>query len=136
MFNFWSNYYVDRNLVYPLILDSIIPAWHNHVMHTLPLVLIFENYLTRHTFPSSLLKGALPSILCSTAYVFWLNYIHLKSGKWVYGVMDTLQSPVRELYQAFNVTLMIFFYKLGDWTNSLFWSKAAPSRPVEVKKTN
>jgi len=29
---FWMIYAVDRELVYPKILDKIIPSWLNHVM--------------------------------------------------------------------------------------------------------
>ena len=56
-FSFWLIYFVDRNLIYPVILDSIVPHWQNHVMHTLPLAsLLLESFLTKHKYPS-FIKG-------------------------------------------------------------------------------
>jgi hypothetical protein len=56
-FSFWLIYFVDRNLIYPVILDSIVPHWQNHVMHTLPLAsLLLESFLTKHRYPS-FIKG-------------------------------------------------------------------------------
>lgn len=50
---FWLMYAYDREIVYPKIIDTYIPFWQNHGMHTtiLPLVL-FELFSTRHKFPS------------------------------------------------------------------------------------
>lgn len=50
---FWLMFTIDREMVYPKIIDTYIPFWQNHGMHTtiLPLVLL-ELFTTRHKFPS------------------------------------------------------------------------------------
>lgn len=132
VFSFWSNYYIDRDLVYPLILDSIIPSWVNHVMHTLPLALVLENFLTPHSYPSSLWKGIWPGIVCAVVYISWVNYIYLQSGKWVYGIMRTLETPYRELYQASTVLTLCLFYKLGQYLNGRL--EKPVSQPISTNK--
>lgn len=51
---FWGLYAIDRELVFPKILDSYFPQWLNHVMHTnivvfsvIELVSSFRSYPTR-----------------------------------------------------------------------------------------
>ncbi|CAF91478.1 unnamed protein product [Tetraodon nigroviridis] len=58
VFTFWSLYLYDRDLVYPKLLDSFIPQWLNHGMHTtvLPFIII-EMRTTRHRYPSRLMPG-------------------------------------------------------------------------------
>ena len=31
---FWGLYAIDRELVFPLALDKIVPVWVNHALHT------------------------------------------------------------------------------------------------------
>lgn len=43
----------DREIVYPKLIDSYIPFWQNHGMHTIILPLILaELFTTRHKFPA------------------------------------------------------------------------------------
>lgn len=50
--SFWFMYSINREFVYPKIIDSYMPFWQNHGMHTtiFPLVL-FELITTRHKVP-------------------------------------------------------------------------------------
>lgn len=46
-------YSYDREIVYPKLIDNVIPYWHNHGMHSVILPLILgELVTTRHKFPS------------------------------------------------------------------------------------
>ena len=136
VFSFWTVYFADRELVYPLILDSIIPSWINHVMHTVPLLLIVENLFRRHWYPS-FISGYGFSFLLGLLYIGWIHYIHNESGKWVYGILRTLQTPYRELYFVQVLAALALFYKLGQILNGRLW----PQQPNiqgyrQHKKTN
>lgn len=72
---FWGLYAVDRELVFPQILDSFYPSWLNHAMHSSIAVFAFlEMVLTPRTFPlrSSAMTGLFMVML---AYVSWYNYV-------------------------------------------------------------
>ena len=68
---FWALYFIDRELVFPTVLDPIIPPWINHIMHTLPLVTVLsEQYLVDHKYPSAL-KGLSILVTFIIAYGSW-----------------------------------------------------------------
>lgn len=73
---FWLLYAYDRETVYPKIIDSYIPFWQNHGMHTtiLPL-LLFELFTTRHKFPpvSTSFVLYLGFVLCYAFVYVWLS---------------------------------------------------------------
>ena len=43
---FWTLYNIDRNIVYPELLDYYFPVWLNHAMHTYPVPLSIIYMLT------------------------------------------------------------------------------------------
>lgn len=44
---FWSLFKYDRELVFPLATDEVVPIWFNHSVHTLPFIfMVFEFYFT------------------------------------------------------------------------------------------
>lgn len=38
---FWYVYFLDRNLIYPIDVEDIIPVWFNHCLHTIPVIIVF-----------------------------------------------------------------------------------------------
>ena len=69
---FWGIYFVDRELIFPKKLDMVFASWHNHIMHTLPLVaLLIDNLLTYHKYSRSFIKGASTTIFIAAAYCIW-----------------------------------------------------------------
>ena len=67
--SFWSLYFIDRSLVFPTALDSIVPVWLNHVLHSLPLAsLLVESYISQHRYVSGRIFWTCAFIL---AYIFW-----------------------------------------------------------------
>lgn len=69
MTQFWLVYFLNNELIMVRNLDKIIPAWLNHVVHTLPLVAcLMENLLTRHFYHKSLFTGSLPILIYSIFY--------------------------------------------------------------------
>ena len=126
---FWSLYAIDRKLVFPLILDEIMPVWLNHALHTLPFVsLTIELFVTKHSY-TTFFKGAIYNFAFMIAYICWTLYIAYESDKWVYGVLRQLSPLYRGLFIAVNAFFSIFLYKLGELFNSWFWSQ-----PLKLKK--
>lgn len=118
---FWSLYLVDRELVYPKLLDNFIPQWLNHGMHTtvLPFVII-EMRTTQHRYPS---RGwGLAAACCfSLAYILWTYWVNQVTGVWVYPVLERIGSVARVLFFAAMTALMCLLYTLGETLNSYIW---------------
>ncbi|XP_069740805.1 androgen dependent TFPI regulating protein 1 isoform X2 [Narcine bancroftii] len=77
--SFWMIYAYDRELVYPKVLDQIIPMWLNHAMHTLVLVILMvELTIVPHHCPSR--KGGIAVLVafCS-CYLLWCSRITEKA---------------------------------------------------------
>ena len=69
---FWLIYYLDRELVYPTILDTIVSTWQNHVMHTLPVIgVVIEYIINIHTYPKYFWNGAKYTVLFTVIYIVW-----------------------------------------------------------------
>lgn len=69
---FWGIYLVNRDLIFPNILDEVVPSWHNHILHTLPLIAaIADNLTAPHVYNKSFLWGVLPTVLYGKGYLIW-----------------------------------------------------------------
>lgn len=119
---FWSLYAIDRKLIFPVILDSIMPQWLNHALHTLPLIsLLIEIYVTKHKY-STFTKGAFYNAAFMAFYISWTLYIAYHTDNWVYPVLKMLSPLHRGMFIACNCLFSVFLYKIGEFLNSYFWS--------------
>ncbi|KAL4649175.1 androgen-induced gene 1 protein isoform X1 [Arapaima gigas] len=121
---FWGLYLYDRDLVYPRLLDSFIPQWLNHGMHTtvLPFILI-EMRTTHHQYPSRL-WGLVAVCSFGVGYVLWMCWVHHVTGVWVYPLLDRI-GPVAKVIFFSSVTILIsIFYVLGEILNSYIWDSS------------
>ena len=68
---FWGVFAVDRELMFPAVLDRHYPAWLNHGVHTMPLVIgLLEVLLERHNYACNRLSlGLLLGFLAT--YLGW-----------------------------------------------------------------
>ena len=72
---FWGLYAIDRELIFPRKLDSFIPAYHNHLVHTLPVIAVcVEAFIVRHKYHPSLIRGSIPTMIFTLAYIAW--FVH------------------------------------------------------------
>ncbi|XP_025409634.1 androgen-dependent TFPI-regulating protein-like isoform X2 [Sipha flava] len=120
---FWLMYAYDREIVYPKIIDSYIPYWQNHGMHTtiLPLILA-ELFTTRHKFPSvsASLVLYLGFGLCY-AIVFLETYI--EKGRWVYPLFGLYSFPIALGIMVFLFVLKLSFLFVGIFIQNMYWGK-------------
>ncbi|ETE64511.1 Androgen-dependent TPF1-regulating protein, partial [Ophiophagus hannah] len=121
---FWNIYLYDRDLLYPKYIDSIIPGWVNHGMHTLifPLALV-EMFVIPHQYPS---VGKGLSIVGMTALAYLLIfYFFAKTGKWMYPVFKLL-SPLGVLvFARIAIVNLLFYYMLGRFLNRMIWGESS-----------
>ncbi|CAL8315406.1 unnamed protein product [Lota lota] len=121
---FWALYLYDRDLVYPKLLDSFIPQWLNHGMHTtvLPFIII-EMRTTYHHYPSR--SCGLSAVFCFTVgYILWVCWVHSVTGVWVYPLLERLGSLSRLFFFSCLPPLLSLFYVLGETLNSYIWDHA------------
>ncbi|XP_072370580.1 androgen-induced gene 1 protein-like isoform X1 [Scyliorhinus torazame] len=111
--SFWLLYAFDRELVYPKILDQIIPTWMNHAMHSVVLLLLMlELILVPHRWPSH--KGGMAvliSFCCS--YLLWVFWIRHRSAIWVYPIMEVLSPVGMGIFLIAAVLVTIALYAVG-----------------------
>jgi hypothetical protein len=119
--SFWVLYHIDRNLVYPTKMDSIYPAWHNHVKHSLPLIAcVINNILIHHKY-QKFSKGAFITLIAGASYLTWIFYIGYTSNHWVYGVLAKLDHIGRALFFIIQLTFLTFAYRQGEIVNRMIW---------------
>ncbi|XP_053459712.1 androgen-dependent TFPI-regulating protein isoform X2 [Nycticebus coucang] len=118
---FWTLFHYNRELIYPRVLDSILPVWLNHAMHTsiLPFSLV-EVILRPYRYPSK--KTGLSLLAASAlAYISRVLWNYIKTGAWVYPVLEKF-SPLG--LAAFFFLSYIFtanLYLLGEKLNHWKW---------------
>lgn len=120
---FWALYAVDRELVFPRVLDDYFPTWLNHVMHTnIMLLILIELFTSCRRYPSRKV-GFTVLFSFMLVYLIWIHIIHAYSGFWVYPVLEVLNFPLRLVFFLSLLGLSIALYVLGEKLNHLFWSK-------------
>ncbi len=123
-FSFWLIYFVDRKLIYPVILDSIVPDWQNHVMHTLPLAsLLLESFLTKHKYPSFLKGLKSKRLIFKSLFIFKHNSF---KKRWIcmWNIYDILYYMVNSVFwfQTLRNTKPLIEYFLRYFPNTGTWN--------------
>lgn len=135
--SFWSIYTYDRELVFPKVLDDIIPTWLNHAMHTviLPLLLV-QMFLQHHKHPSRS-RGILALALFASLYLAWVLWVRHASGIWVYPIMAHLSPAGLVVFLSVASLSMAPLYLLGEKLNRVIWGPTdatSHSQPQKKKK--
>lgn len=118
---FWSIYAIDRNLVYPEILDTVVPVYINHLWHTTILLwVIFEIYLFHHHFPSTGI-AAVSVLVYGAMYISWVVYIFVMTDWWCYPIMKVLPPYAMALFFGFCLFLNLGFFLVGKWLAYVRW---------------
>lgn len=120
---FWSLYSIDRELVFPSVMDPIYPWWLNHILHTnVFLFIAIEMLIEYHHYPSrkSELIGLSTFVV---AYIGWVHIVKLVAGAWVYPVLNVLDIHHRIGFFVLSATIPIAFYFVGEFLNKEIWNK-------------
>ncbi|BES87726.1 FAR-17a/AIG1-like protein [Nesidiocoris tenuis] len=121
---FWSIYAVDRELVFPTVLDLVIPAWVNQMIHSINSVAAIVDLVSiRHKQPSwsASLTGL---ILYLLAYSVCLFGTYVQTGIWLYPVLKEMSWPLRGAFTIANLLLAILMLALTRLLRTSIWGKS------------
>ncbi|GAB1606039.1 androgen-dependent TFPI-regulating protein-like [Argonauta hians] len=120
---FWVIYHFDRELVFPLILDEIVPSWLNHILHTWPIIfLLLDKFLVQHDYPTKF-RGICFTIFYTSIYVAWILFLALAKGIWVYPVLQILNNNQRFVFISVLWMFAISIYLVGDSLTFFLWKR-------------
>lgn len=122
-FTFWTLYAIDRELVFPKIIDSFYPWWLNHALHSNVFVLILlESFILHHQY-LGWRKEATVLTAAIVAYIAWVNIVKLVTGFWVYPVLNELNNLARIGFYLGNIVSPLIFYFLGKFGHERYWHR-------------
>ena len=87
---FWSLYAIDRELVYPEIIDKYVPVAVNHMEHSVMVPLILLHSLLWRMRPCNLALSLAITAAGILAYLGWILYIGYTLDLWVYPILNEL----------------------------------------------
>ena len=88
---FWTIFAIDRELVYPTIMDMYIPNLMNHACHTFVFFLMaFDLMVIPHFRAVGLMAETITMITVVTLYSLLIVWIKYYAGFWVYPLMRQL----------------------------------------------
>ncbi|XP_023175343.2 androgen-induced gene 1 protein isoform X2 [Drosophila hydei] len=120
---FWTLYAIDRELVFPKVLDPVFPSWLNHVLHTnIVVFIVLEMFTSYRAYPSRA-KGLTGLAIFMGSYLVWIHIIKHYSNVWVYPVLEVLQLPQRIVFFVAVLGFTFALYLLGEFINNVVWAK-------------
>ncbi|KAF4524469.1 hypothetical protein B566_EDAN013083 [Ephemera danica] len=137
---FWALYAVDRELVFPRILDDHFPNWLNHVLHTNIIgFAALEMALSGRKYPSRK-KGLTGLLVFMLFYLSWVMVIFNQTGRWVYPVLAVLDWTQKCLFFGLLLMLVMGLYLAGEFLNNVIWGHhlkqiQSPAKKQSRKKT-
>lgn len=118
---FWGIYFVDRELVYPLVLDQYIPVSLNHCWHTFPIVFSFlEALVVFHRYPSSM-WGMVVVCGFSSLYIVWIAWVYTAAKIWPYPFFKIIPLPALPVFFLTNFLIAVLFQQFGRLCCYLRW---------------
>jgi len=110
-------------------MDTFYPAWLNHAVHTLPIILMFADvYFTPRTYPQKTLAVA-GNLAFSGTYLTWVTYVAQKYGVWAYNILEVLSVVPRSLFLGTSAAMILGFYYVGEKMH--FWKWGSQIEAIE-----
>lgn len=135
--SFWSLYYIDKELVFPEVVERVFPVWLNHTLHTFISVFILtELLLTNRNYPPKKV-GCTLIVTFSVSYIVWLHILFERTGAWVYPIFAVLNLPQRIAYLIFSAFGGVGLYLIGEKLNSIVSVSSSYSQANgQIKRKN
>lgn len=128
VFFFWTLFYINRDLIFPVQLERVYPSWLNHLAHTFILpVALLELYISHHPHRNRLQSISM-LLLFGASYLALVLFLGLRLDVWVYPVLRVLSWPYRIAFLLLSMVTSLGFYMVGEVMNSLFWRKNKATR--------
>lgn len=125
---FWGIYGVDRELVFPKVLDNYFPTWLNHVMHTNIMIFILIEMFTSYRKYPSRSTGMSILLVFMASYLVWIHVIHAYTGMWVYPILEVLNLPFRVVFFVAMLGFIVFLYLIGEKLNTTVWAETIKNK--------
>ncbi|XP_017473355.1 PREDICTED: androgen-induced gene 1 protein isoform X2 [Rhagoletis zephyria] len=130
---FWTLYAIDRELVFPRVLDAVFPSWLNHVVHTnIVVFIILELFTSFRAYPKRS-QGITGLAAFMLSYLVWIHVVKHYSGVWVYPVLEVLQLPQRVVFFVAVLAFTLCLYLLGEFMNNIVWAKELKLAQRKIK---
>ncbi|KAF7274671.1 hypothetical protein GWI33_012652 [Rhynchophorus ferrugineus] len=115
---FWIVFHIDRELIYPKIIDTFHPRWLNHTLHTaigLPLLLEIVSHKIDRTISYKASRQYALIFLTGYLLVYQVLYfsLYLLQGIWLYPIYKLMSWPERLVFSLFNYGLGVGFQQIG-----------------------
>lgn len=125
---FWILYAINRELIFPKVLDTVFPVWLNHVAHTLILpVLLLETYMSRHRHPRRKEGFAITAVF-GLVYFAWVLYLSLVKDIWPYPILYMLNWGQRVAFFGAGLVFLLILYIIGEKINACCWGDGIVSK--------
>ncbi|XP_039486501.1 androgen-induced gene 1 protein [Drosophila santomea] len=126
---FWTLFAIDRESIYPVLLDLVYPNWLNHTMHTFVVIYaIVELGITRHRYPERR-RGLTGLGAFMVGYLVWIHIVWFRTGIWVYPFLGGIAWQLRVLFFVLIMVLGFVYYLLGERVNLVLCHRnAGPHR--------
>ena len=120
---FWAIYAIDRELIYPKIMDSYIPTLMNHIAHTfIFLFIVLDMVVIPHFRALGLLAETLVAVLTVTGYTGLILWIRFHAGFWVYPIMNYFTYGELALFLLFNFCCLYGIQRGGVAISKRIWT--------------
>ncbi|XP_050444355.1 androgen-dependent TFPI-regulating protein-like [Adelges cooleyi] len=133
---FWSAWMLNSKNIYPEEMNNYVPAWINHMAHTMPIfICLFELLFSFHKTPK--LKHSLVCLLSfNTMYMLTLVTLRIRDGRWIYFIIDIYVNTIFKVIIMFSFLSYIIpvMYLIGcRKLNNNYWGIKNPSETVSKK---
>ncbi|CAG9763116.1 unnamed protein product [Ceutorhynchus assimilis] len=131
---FWGLYALDRELIFPKVLDQYFPAWLNQLMHTNIMIFSFlELLISYRKYPSR--KTGLTILLAfMLIYLTWIHYVHSYTNKWVYPILEVMNFPMRIGFFIVMALFIVAMYIMGETINRFWWERKSTNKSKKLKQ--
>ena len=120
---FWGLYSIDRELVFPSVMDLIYPSWLNHILHTNVFIfIVIELFIYQPQYPARKV-GLIGLAVFSIGYILWVHVVKIVTNAWVYPVLNILNISQRITFFVVVGIIPLLLYFVGEHLNKIILSK-------------
>ena len=126
--SFWTIYGVNRELIWPSLLDKFYPLWVNHMAHTTCMLSQrIEMTMVFHAIPSTK-TGIRISTGFFLTYLTWTLYLAFNKGVWIYPSLQKLPAIIRTVIILVFIVYGVVLFVVGKTLNGMIWSRYAENK--------
>ncbi|KAJ8945887.1 hypothetical protein NQ318_002728 [Aromia moschata] len=111
---FWGIWHIDRELIFPKIIDEFFPTWLNHAVHTFIVVpLIVELLLPKQYSFVQFRNAAIVLTVYAAIYQGLYVWVYLRHGVWLYPIYKFMNWTERLIFTLVQLAVGLGYLKIG-----------------------